>query len=184
MRLPQIILESQSGTIGLNINKPVQEIEQPKADVSIEQKPAEMIINRQSSKLTIDQTLARENLDLKSVFKRMDDNADLGFQTAMEYIAKVSQEGDELMNIAKVKVNPVLSQAERALSSETTFNTGNVPSQQSVNIDYTPASVDIEWIQHKPDIQLQVNKPVHTYTPGTTEVKMEQYPSLKIDFTG
>lgn len=182
MQIPQIRLESLQGKIGLTINKPIQSLEQPQADMSIEQPPAELIINRQPSRLTIDQTLARENLDLKSVFKRNEENAQRGYEALMNYIGKVVQEGDELMKIENGG-QPLLDQVERAMVRETVFNTGNTPSQDSVQVEYTPAKVDIDWIRNKPKIQVQINKPIHNYTPGKVDVYMQQYPSLKIDYT-
>ncbi|MBS4190256.1 hypothetical protein KHA94_08575 [Bacillus sp. FJAT-49705] len=182
MQIPQIRMESQAGRIGLNINKPIQSIEQPQADLSIEQPPAEMTINRQPSRLTIDQTLARENLDLKSVFKRVEENAQLGYQTLMNYISKTVQEGDELMMIENGGT-PIANNGVRALEHESVFNTGNTPSQESVKVEYKPAKVDIEWKRNRPNIQVQINRPIHEYTPGPVDVYMQQYPSLKIDFT-
>ncbi|MEH7124267.1 DUF6470 family protein [Bacillus sp. JJ1773] len=181
MQIPQIRIESQVGKIGLDITKPNQHIEQPQADLSIEQPPAEMVINRQPSRLTIDQTIAKENLDLKSVFKRGDENAQLGYRNLMEYIGKVVQEGAELMMIENGG-NPIANHAERALTHDLVFNTGNTPSQNSVKVEYTPSKVDIEWKRNKPNIQVQINRPIHEYIPGRVDIYMEQTPSLKIDF--
>ncbi|KAB2336787.1 hypothetical protein F7731_10575 [Cytobacillus depressus] len=181
MQIPQIRIESQVSRIGLTINKPNQSIEQPQADLSIEQPPAEMEINRLPSKLTIDQTLAKENLDLKSIFKRGDENSQLGYQAFMDYVSKTVQEGAELMRIENGG-NPIANQAERALDHDIVFNTGNTPSQNSVKVEYTPSKVEIEWKRNKPNIQVQINRPIHEYTPGRVDVHIEQTPSLKIDF--
>ncbi|RTR36373.1 hypothetical protein EKG37_02110 [Robertmurraya yapensis] len=183
MRIPQIRMESQAGKIGLATYQPIQKIEQPQADITIEQPTADLGITHRPSRLTIDQTLAWDNLDLKNVFKRVEESANKGFQAAMEFIRRESQEGDELMNIAKVK-NPIAKQASRAISKETPYDTGSVPSSESVQIDYVPASVDINVRANKPQIQVQAHKPIHEYTPGSTDVYMLQYPSLKIDVTG
>ncbi|WP_449622730.1 DUF6470 family protein [Robertmurraya sp. Marseille-Q9965] len=184
MDFPQIRIESQFGKIGITSNRPIQKIEQPQAELTIEQPSAELFIDRRPSKLTIDQTMARENLDLKSVFKRSEENANLGFQTLMEYIAKESQDGDEIMNIAKVKGNPIINQSISALTHISNYNTGNIPPNESVKIEYIPSSLEINWKQNKPIIEVQLNKPIHSYTPGNSVVFMEQYPALKIDFTG
>lgn len=181
MNFPQIQIESFRGKIGINIDRPIQKLEQKPADISIEQNPAEMTIVRDLGKLTIDQTLARENLDLKSIFKRNDENAVLSKQKVMEYINKTVQEGNELMKIEN-KGQPIIDQAKRSLERITAFNTGNTPSQYSVKIDYTPSKINIDWKVNKPDIQLQVNQPIHEYTPGEAQVFMEQYPSINIDF--
>jgi hypothetical protein len=181
MNFPQIQIESFQGQIGINIDKPIQKIEQKPAEISVEQNQAEMTIELEPGKLTIDQTLARENLDLKSIFKRNDENAMLSKQKVMEYINKTVQEGNELMKIEN-KGQPIIDQAKRSLERITVFNTGNTPSQFSVKIDYTPSNINIDWKVNKPDIQVQVNQPIHDYSPGKANIFMEQYPSISIDF--
>lgn len=181
MNFPQIQIESFHGKIGIKIDKPIQKLEQKSAEISIEQNPAELAIERNPGKLTIDQTLARENLDLKSIFKRNDENAVLSKQKVMEYINKTVQEGNELMKIEN-KGQPIIEQAKRNLERIIMFNTGNIPSQFSVKIDYTPSNIKIDWKVNKPDIQVQVNHPVHEYTPGKANIFVEQYPSINIDF--
>ncbi|WP_226678958.1 DUF6470 family protein [Mesobacillus jeotgali] len=181
MNFPQIQIESFRGKIGIDIDKPIQKLEQKSAEISIEQKPAELTIKRDPGTLTIDQTLARENLDLKSIFKRNDENAVLSKQKVMEYINKIVQEGNELMKIEN-KGQPIIDQAKRSLERTTVFNTGNTPSQFSVKIDYTPSNINIDWKVNEPDIQVQVNQPIHEYTPGKPNIYMEQYPSINIDF--
>lgn len=183
MRVPQIAITSQVAQIGMNTIQPLQHIEQPQADMSISQPSADLKITQQPSKLTIDQTLAWKNLDLKSVFKRGDENAQKGFQKAMDYISKESREGDELMNIAKQE-NTIVKQAARALSHEIHFNTGNVPSSESVKIDYRPSSINIDVTKHEPNIKVQVNEPIHEYKQGSIDIYMRQDPSLKIEFNG
>lgn len=180
MNFPQIQIESFRGKIGINIDKPIQKLEQKPAEISIEQNPAEITIQREPGKLTIDQTLARENLDLKSIFKRNDENAVLSKQKVMEYINKTVQEGNELMKIEN-QGQPIIDQAKRRLERITLFNTGNTPSQFSVKIDYTPSNIKIDWKVNKPDIQVKVNQPKHEYIPGKANVFMQQYPSINFD---
>jgi hypothetical protein len=181
MNFPQIQIESIHSKIGIIIDKPIQKLEQKSAEISTKQNPAEMTIERDPGKLTIDQTLARENMDLKSIFKRNDENVGLSKQKVMEYINKTVQEGNELMKIEN-KGQPIIDQAKRSLERITVFNTGNTPSQFSVKIDYNPSKINIDWKVNIPDIQVQVNQPMHDYTPGEVNVFMEQYPSVNIDF--
>jgi hypothetical protein len=60
---PQLRMESAFGQLGLSSQKPVQEIEQPPAEISISQPKAELTIDRKPGKLTIDQTQAWEDMD-------------------------------------------------------------------------------------------------------------------------
>jgi hypothetical protein len=182
VNIPKIRIDSQMGKIGLKINKPLQEIKQPQPVVSIEQPAAELKISNQQGKLTIDQTLARENLDLKSVFKRTEENAQTGYQSVMQYISKSVQEGNELMKIENGG-NPIKEQSKRSLERSINYDTGSIPSQNSVKISYKPARVNVDIHTHAPNIEARVNKVSHQYTPGTTDVFLQQAPSLKIDFT-
>ena len=63
MQMPQIRMQSTSMQIGLNIEQPVQQLEQKAADLSIEQPKAMMEIQTTPGKLTIDQSKAREDMD-------------------------------------------------------------------------------------------------------------------------
>ena len=70
MQLPQIRLQSTFIKTGLEIKDAVQKIEQPAAIQSIEQPKAILEIQTTPGKLTIDQTKAREDMDLKNLSKR------------------------------------------------------------------------------------------------------------------
>ncbi|WP_210367198.1 DUF6470 family protein [Bacillus sp. REN3] len=182
MQLPQIRLQSTFAQTEINTIQPMLEMEQPKAELAIEQPPAELQINRTPSKLTIDQTKAREDMDLKSISRRIEEAAQQGYEDWLAGLARVSQDGDELMMIENGG-NAIAEQAKR--NSEPPmleFNIGWIPSAGSVKIDYDPGRVDLDWKVNKPIIESRINKPIIHYTPGKAEISMKQYPSLKIDF--
>ncbi|MEH7384277.1 DUF6470 family protein [Bacillus sp. JJ1521] len=183
MQLPQIRIESQYAKLNLDIQKPIQEIEQRPAEMTIEQPSAEMNINRTPGRLTIDQTLAWENLDLKPPLKRAEENAQYGINISFEAIGRIAEEGNELMKIENGG-NPIIEQAIRNSQNETFFNTGSTPSQFSVNVNYDPAHVSINWTTNKPQIEVDVNRPVHTYTPGKVVAYVNPKNSLSIDYVG
>ncbi|MFE0504610.1 DUF6470 family protein [Peribacillus butanolivorans] len=182
MQMPQIQLQSSSMKIGLNIDQPVQEIEQKAADQSIEQPRAILEIQITPGRLTIDQTKAREDMDLKSLSKRVEEFAQQGYQDWLAGMARRAQQGTELRHIEKGG-NALADQArQNSKGPEKQFNLGWVPSHFSVQLDYQPAQVEIEATPQKPIIDVQVNKPNHTYTPGNVEVEVLQENSLDIDF--
>lgn len=182
MLFPQIRLQSTFAQIELQIQKPVQKIEQPKAELSIEQPKAELMMQRAPGRLTIDQRQAREDMDLKSVARRTEEAAQLGRQDWLAGLARVAQDGNEMMRIEHGG-GAIARQAKRnSEGPPKEFNIGWIPSHFSVKINYEPGSVDIQWQEHKPNIDVEINKPVHEYTPGTTQVNMANYSSLDIDF--
>lgn len=108
--------------------------------------------------------------------------AEQGYQDWLAGLARVAQDGDELMMIENGG-HPLASQAKR--NSEPTnleFNIGWIPSAGSVKIEYEPTKLDINWRVNKPIIETQVNKPIFSSTPGLVEISLKQYPALKIDF--
>lgn len=181
MRLPQIRLESTFIKTGLQIQKPVQKIEQPKATQSIQQPKAELEINTAPGKLAIDQTEAKAQLGLKTIPRLVSEAAQEGRQAVLEGIGRRASEGDQLMRIEN-QGNPIPQIAEANAFKEKQFGIGWIPSHGSVKLQYTPADVQVKVTPRKPIIDAQIQKPIHEYTPGNVSVYVEQKNSLKIDF--
>jgi Family of unknown function (DUF6470) len=184
MNFPQIRMESTFGRIGLTTQNAYQTIEQPKAEMSIRQPKADLTIETTDEKLTIDQTKAWEDMDLKHIFRRIEEYAQNGYQDWLTGLARMSQEGDDLMKIESGG-NPIPEHAK--INSENPmydFNIGFVPSHFSVKTNYQPGNLKIDWRTNKPEIDVKVNKPQIEYTPGKVQGEMNQWPSLNIDFIG
>ncbi len=101
MQIPQIRLQSAPMKIGLNIEQHVQQIEQKAAVQSIQQPQAILEIQTTPGKLTIDQSQAREDMDLKSLSKRVDEFAQQGYQDWLAGMERRAQQGAELRHIEK-----------------------------------------------------------------------------------
>ncbi len=184
MNFPQIRLESTLGQINIANQKAKQDIEQPSAEMSIKQPSATLEIERTPGQLSIDQTKAREDMDLKNISKRIEEFAQRGYEDWLSGLARMSQEGDNLMRIESGG-NPIPEHAK--INSENPiyeFNIGFVPSANSVKINYQPGDVKLNWKTSKPEIDVKINKPTHNYTPGKVEINMKQWPTLTIDFAG
>ena len=182
MQIPQIRLQTNPMKIGLNIEQPVQQIEQKAAVQSIQQPQAIMEIQTTPGKLTIDQSQAREDMDLKSLSRRVDEFAQQGYQDWLAGMARRAQQGTELRHIEKGG-NALAEQARKnSKGPEMQFNLGWIPSHFSVKLDYQPAEVKIEATAQKPIIDAQVNRVNHTYTQGSVNVEILQKNALDIDF--
>jgi hypothetical protein len=182
MNLPQIRLESTLAKIAIETTLPVQEIEQPPAELDLQQPPAEIKIEKTPAKLTIDQTKAWEDMDLKHIFRRIEEFAQQGYEDWLEGMARVSRQGDELMRIEDGG-DPIAEQAkENSEDPMYEFNIGWVPSHFSVKTNFEPAIVHIDVKVNKPIIKTKINKPIINYTPGKVTTELVQRNSLKIDF--
>jgi hypothetical protein len=184
MDFPFLRMESKFAKLGLNIIKGEQTINQSPAEITIEQPHAELSIETIKGKLSIDQSKAWEDMDLKSIKKRIEEFAQNGFQDNMEGIARNAQQGDQLMKIEN-KGNVIAIQAEsNSRSRELEFNIGWVPSPFSVRISYEPAILNINWKLNNPIITAKVNKPHIEYVSGKVSGEMLQYPELNIEVVG
>jgi hypothetical protein len=182
MQLPQIRLQSTFAKIAIETTPPVQEIKQIPAELDLQQPPAEMKIETTPFKLTIDQTKAWEDMDLKHIFRRIEEFAQQGYEDWLEGIARVSRQGDELMRIEDGG-NPIAEQAkENSEDPIYDFNIGWIPSLFSVKTHFEPAKVHIDVKVNKPINNTKINKPIINYTPGKVTIGLAQRNSLKIDF--
>jgi hypothetical protein len=182
MQLPQIRLQSTFAKIAIETTPPVQEIKQIPAELDLQQPPAEMKIETTPFKLTIDQTKAWEDMDLKHIFRRIEEFAQQGYEDWLEGIARVSRQGDELMRIGDGG-NPIAEQAkENSEGPIYDFNIGWIPSLFSVKTHFEPAKVHIDVKVNKPINNTKINKPIINYTPGKVTIGLAQRNSLKIDF--
>ncbi|MBC5637899.1 hypothetical protein H8S33_13900 [Ornithinibacillus sp. BX22] len=182
MELPQIRMQSQMARISMMTQPAKQEIRQPKADLFIQQPHAELSMRTIPSKLTIDQTQAWADMNLKSAPQSIEEFAQLGMQGAQEGTARRATQGTELMKIENNN-NPIVSQAvQNAYRPQRPLGIQFIPSVFSVKINYQPSEVEIDIKPNKPIIETQVNKPELNYTPGSVDVSLDQYAELDIDF--
>lgn len=182
MNIPKLQIQSTRAQIGLNIQKSIQEIEQPKATLDIQQPKAQVSVQTTKSKLSIDAYEARESMDYKNSMSRTREIAQRSIQESLEGIARRAQEGNAIMQIENGG-NPIAEQAKgRGRQAYSSLNIKFIPQADSVKINYQPASVDIQVEPQKVINNSTTNKPIHNYTPGKVNVEMLQYPSLNIDW--
>lgn len=182
MQLPQIRIQSSFIQTSIDITNPVQRIEQPKASQSIEQPKA--IVNMKSSpgQLTIDQSEAWAQMDIKPISQRTAENAQDGKRKALEGLARRAQEGDDLMHIERGGNSIVAHAKENGKFIQKQTGLGWIPSPFSVKMHYEQSKVQFDVQTQKPIIDVQVNKPIHEYTPGDVNISVSGQNSLEIDF--
>lgn len=182
MNFPKLQIQSTPARLGLNIQKPVQRIEQPSATLDIQQPKAVQTIQTTNSKLSIDTTEARADIDLKSARRRVADFAAEGKQMLLDGIGRRSQEGAQLMKIENGG-NAIKSLSQQSgRQPYTSLGIKFVPSYGSVKIDFEPGLVDIKVEPQQVVNNTQVNKPIIDYTPGKVTGEMLQHASLQIDW--
>lgn len=182
MRIPQIRMESVKAQIGMEQNMSKIYIQQKSADLTIEQPKANLQMSTTPSKLTIDQSLAFEQMNLKSVRKSIEEQADLGLQSISEGMARRAEQGNELMRIEN-DGNPIVSQAQiNGHKQQKQLGISFIPKPFSVKMHYQPSELTIDVETNRPIIQAQQNKPEISFERGQVNIYMERYEHLDIDF--
>ena len=182
MNFPKLHIQSTPARLGLNIQKPVQRIEQPRANLDIQQPQAIQTMKKTDPRLSIDTTEARADIDLKSGPRRVKEFAAEGLQAAIEGVGRRAQEGMLLMKIENGgnAIYTIAKQSGRQPYSS--LGIKFVPSYGSVKVDFEPGSIDIQVEPQKVINNSKANKPIIDYTPGKVTGEMLQHASLKIDW--
>lgn len=182
MKIPQLQIQTTRGFLGLDIAKPTQEIQQPKATLTQQQPAAILEISTTNPQLSLDTNEVRADIDLKSIFKRNEEYARLGKQGALEGIARRAQEGQQLMQIENGG-NPIVEISKQtATPPPAPLGIRFVGDRTKIQMSIQPGTTDIQWTPQKPINDVQINNPIHNYTPGKVTGTMKQWPSMQIDW--
>ncbi len=184
MNIPQLQIQTTSAKLGLQIDKPVQQIEQPKATQQIEQPAAILEMSTTRPQLSLDTTENRADLDLKSVFRRSSENAQYGMQQVSEGTGRRAQEGQQLMQIENGGNTIADIAKQNTTSPDAPVGIRFVGNRTKIQTDITPGSLTINARPQQVIHNSQVNQPIHTYTPGKVSGQVEQYASIQIDWKG
>ena len=181
MDIPQLQIQTTRGILGLQITKPTQEIEQPRATLNQQQPAAILEISTTDPQLSVDTTEARAEIDLKSVFRRIDEYVQLGKQGAMEGVGRRAQEGQELLRIENGG-NLIAELGKRnGTPPPAPIGIRFIGNHSTIQVSIQPGTTDIRFTPQKATNDVQINKPIHQYTQGKVTGVMEQYPSIQID---
>lgn len=181
MNSPQIQIQTTRGILDIQTTKPIQEIEQPRASISMEQPAAILDISTTRSQLSIDTTEARAEIDLKSIARRISENAQRSKQVALEGIGRRASEGQQLMNIQNGG-NMIVELAKRnGTPPPAPLGIRFIGNKSGVKMSFQPGTANIQFTPQKVNTNVQVNKPIHHYTPGKVTGEMNPYPSIQID---
>lgn len=188
MKFPQIQIRTTDAKIDLQIHDAKQLIQQPKATQSIQQPAAILDINTTKSQLKIDSSQARRDLGLIGPIESSNNYAQKGKQLALQGAARRAKEGRQLMESAGKGQGtaPIqgIAKQNHAPHRVGPYNIKFVPSIGSVKVQYAPGKTDINITAQKPKIDVQVNKPIHDYTPGNVTGTMIVRPDVEIDVIG
>lgn len=188
MRIPQIQIRTTDIKMDWNIQDPVQRIQQPKATQTIEQPAAIIDIKTTRPQMNVNMDQFYRDVGLKKTGELIKEYAQMGRQEMLKGISRRVGEGRQMMLGAGKGAgsNTIKSIAMQNHGPERAgpYNIKFIPSYQAIKVDIQPGTTDINITRQEPKIDVQVNKPIHDYTPGKVSGTMVVRPDVEIDVIG
>ncbi|ADH98549.1 DUF6470 family protein [Salisediminibacterium selenitireducens] len=186
MDLPRIQIQTTRAETALQSHRPPMSIQQPKADMQIDNSlSGRFRMTQEYAEISIDQTEAFADADVKSILRRNDEWTSRAMQQAMTYTAKVARQGEQLKKIENPgDVIPQLARqnGERPPKS---YNYGQVPSStDKVRVSYAPGDIRIDLDWPDANIRVQRNDPVINIPRWETNVYLQQRNSIQFQAVG
>ncbi|MFT9849595.1 DUF6470 family protein [Aneurinibacillus sp. REN35] len=184
MNMPRLDIQQTFAKLDWEVQTPSYTFEPGRAELSIQQQPAEMVLHRTPSQLTIDQSQCWADMDLKHTFRRIAEDAAAGHQQALAYIEKVTLEGEQLGAIEHGG-NTIRSLAmDNRFLPEHSFTYGNVPSNFSLRLDFTPGDLGMEWNTGGTTIDVHTAPFQHHYEKGKITYMMQKKNEMHFQMVG
>ncbi len=188
MRIPQIQFTTTDIQMNYQVQDAVQRIEQPQADIRIVQPAAILEISTTNPILEVDMSQFWRDVGLKPTGELIQENAQKAYQDLLQGISRRMVEGRQIMLGAGkgYGVNTIKSIAMENHGPKRPGPIGLdfIPSYNSIKVSIQPGTLDINVTPQKPKIVVQVNKPIHDYTPGKVSGTMVVRPDVEIDVIG
>lgn len=176
---PQIQIRQQYAQIGIDADPGTWDMKQPQATLELETEPLRLEISSPPGELFIDQSRARAALGLQNNLEWSQKIYSQSKEILLQGIARRAQEGNRLA--ATHKGGNVIAE----LARENWLRESPLEVLEPASFD----NVDLEYVAHKPDInvipgQLHINVQAHRpeleYRRGKLDIYMKQYQSVQI----
>ena len=188
MRFPQIQIHKTDMQMDWNITDPVQRLQQPQADLNIEQPAAILEINTTQPQMQVDMSQFWRDVGLKPTKDLISENAQKARQEMLQGISRRVSEGRQMMlGAGKGRGSDTMksiAMQNHGPERAGPYNIKFIPSYQSIKVDIQPGTTDVNIERQYPKIDVQVNKPIHDYTPGDVNGTMLVRPDVNIDVIG
>jgi hypothetical protein len=176
--LPTIQIRQQSARIGMETERGMMEIEQPKSDLSIQTNPLQADIQYNDGTLEIDQSRAWDALAMGSVLRLNDRIYSQARDIALRGIAKIVENGNRMAAIHNGG-NPIADIAAEEAFSELGMVYPSEASIDNVDISYTANEPDIRIRPATVSIEFKAHAPQFKYHPSSVRVYLQQRNSLE-----
>lgn len=172
----QINISTQPIRLDYTIRNAQLNLQSTRSQVQMETTPATLEISQPHGELTIDQTPCRYSIGLKNIADFALDYAALGRQTAMDAIARIVDEGNQMARIES-KSNAIADIVHNSMISEVPEITLGLTAPP--NIQYQANPVQFNVTDGKVNFAIQPGTVQGDYQRGSVDIRVTQYPSIE-----
>ncbi|WP_088104279.1 DUF6470 family protein [Halalkalibacter urbisdiaboli] len=186
MRLPTIDIQKNDAYIGLRSQQPPMKVKQHHANLQINQEHAALIeISTTASKLSIDQTEAFADANLKTPLRLANDYWNKTEGVVAKYVAKTAQQGKQMMQIENgFGAFPRIAK-QNSEKPEKQLTLVQMPrSAFKINFDYQPSEVNFRVPNKKPEIRVTPHEPDISIPKWQTDVYVRQKEQISFQAVG
>jgi hypothetical protein len=176
---------SQSAKIGIRTTPGKLLVDREDYKIQLQKNSIELNINTEQAKVIIDQYPSFASAGLKNTRDLTQENVQIGKSAVLEYMAKISRDGDRMAQITN-KGDAIVEIAQREASNKRDFNITFLPKERP-NISFE-GSVEINWTNnwegHTNGVTVDVQEGYINlqYQKGTVEIYMQQREKLEIEY--
>lgn len=177
-------IRTQPAILAYNISKPVQSIEQPRAQVQGSVTQAQTRVEATLPKIQIDQTQAFNESGLKNIEAFSAEYVSLAKQKMLESVGRIAEQGNQLAAIENGG-NPIADQALYNAFDQFYHEFGMVTMPRSgPDITLIRGQVNTTVTEGQLTGRIVAQKPRIEYQAGKVERYMQQYNSISIKYVG
>ncbi|OOE03589.1 hypothetical protein BO219_07155 [Anoxybacillus kestanbolensis] len=183
MKIPQLTMQATFPQLSITVERGYMHMRQQQAEMSIEQPKPQLEMKTTPPRLTIDQTEAWADMDLKHIFRRIEEAAQDGYASWLSYLETTAIQGDELMRIEQG--GDVLAMQAQANSERPPFdyNVGLIPRPFSVKVSFEPGHINMNWQTSNARIHIEPRLVQIDYKPNVVHIDLARHNNLRIDVT-
>ncbi|MGG1552425.1 MULTISPECIES: DUF6470 family protein [Paenibacillus] len=177
--IPQIQISQQPALIGIDADLGTQDIKQPRPTYEMQVERPKQDIRQPRGDLDIDQSKAWDALGQGPILQAMSRIYSQCHEIAMQGIARRVEDGNRMWAI-HLGGNPIAEIAKELSISRPQFDYYGEASYDNVDITYTANKAEINVVDGKVNVNARVNPPEIEYNRGKLDIYMRQYPKVEI----
>lgn len=176
-------IQQTYGQIGLNIQPAQLSIQQPKADLQMDQYLGEVEIEKTPLEIHIDQQQCRNEIGIKDLRTLTADLTQEAREKVIEAIGLIAEAGTRIMRIEDGG-NPIVEMAQEIGNPPPVdFNVDTIPKSRPI-IEFTGGELHFNVQPARTNIQVTPRKPIIEATLPKVQGYMKQWPAVKIEYLG